>query len=225
MPPQAPTSFIPKKPLETTGRFKEPGGMGFLLLISLFIFIASVVGAAGVFGYQTITKNSIASKSDSLQKAEGAFDLSTVQDLIRMDARINSANTLLASHVAPSAIFAFLSQQTLQNVQFTSFTYTLSSDNAANIVLSGIADNFSTVALQSDQFGASKVLKDVVFSSIKNGTGNSVTFSVSATLDASLINFGKNLGNPNSVPDMSNAAINQQPTAPAATTTTKTTTH
>jgi hypothetical protein len=219
MPPQVPTSFIPKKPLETTGRFKEPGGMGLLFLLSLFIFIASVVGAAGVFGYQTITKNAIASKSDSLQKAEGAFDLSTVQDLIRMDARINSANTLLASHVAPSAIFAFLSQQTLVNVQFTSFTYTLSSDNSATIVLSGIADDFSTVALQSDQFGASKVLKDVIFSNIKNGAGGSVTFSVSATIDSSLINFGKNLGNPNSVPDMSNASVNQQTAVPATSTT------
>mgnify|MGYP003387564321 CR=1 FL=1 len=77
----------------------------------------------------------------------------------------------------------------------------------------GIADSFCSVALQSDQFGASKVLRDVIFSDIKNGTDGSVTFSVSANMDASFINYGKNLGNAAAVP----AA--PAPTAPAATST------
>lgn len=194
MPPQAPPSFIPKKPLDTGPAYRAPGGVGFLLFISLVIFIASVVGAGGVFAWEKVTASSITSKSESLRKAEGAFNISTVEDLIRMSARLDSAGTLLAAHVAPSAIFSFLSQQTLQHVQFTTFNYTLGSDNTASINMSGVADSFSSVALQSDQFGASKVLKDVIFSDIKNNVGGSVTFSVAATMDASLINYGKNLG-------------------------------
>jgi hypothetical protein len=196
MPPQAPTSFIPKKPLDTGRQFREPGGLGFLFVIALFIFIASLVAAGGVFATKSILKSSITSKSESLAKAEGAFDLNTVQDLIRMDARINNANTLLQSHTAPSAVFEFLSQQTLVNVQFTTLDFTLSSGNSATIVMAGQADSFATVALQSDQFGANKLLKDVVFSNIKIGANGVVTFGVAATVDAALINYGKNLGNP-----------------------------
>ncbi len=195
MPPQVPTSFIPKKPLDTGRPVHESGGMGFLFFIALFVFIVSLVAAGGVFAWSNILKASIASKADSLQKAEGAFDIATVQDLIRTDARITNAKTLLRSHVAASSLFAFLSQQTLQSVQFTSFDYKLSTDGTATMVLSGIADSFSSVALQSDQFGASKVLRDVVFSDIKTSTSGAVSFSVSATVDSSLINYGKSLGN------------------------------
>jgi hypothetical protein len=195
MPPQVPTSFIPKKPLDTGAvSYHESGGVGFLFFIALFIFIASLVAAGGVFAWKNYLSAAIGSDSKSLQEAEGAFDPSTINDLVRLDSRINNAETLLQSHVAPSAIFNFLSQQTLQNVQFTSFTYALQADNSASIVLQGQADSFSTVALQSDQFSASTMLKDVVFSSIQTTTGG-VSFSVTATVDPSLINYAKNLGN------------------------------
>jgi hypothetical protein len=207
MPPQAPTSFIPKKPLDTGRQYNEPGGLGLLFFIALFVFVASLVGAGGVFAAKNFLAGSIADKSEQLAKAEGAFDLATVQDLIRMDARINNANTLLQNHVAPSALFAFLSQQTLVNVQFTSFDYTLTSGNSATVIMTGQGSSFSTVALQSDQFGASKLLKDVVFSNIKVGSSGTVTFNVAAAVDPALINYGKNLGNPAAVP---------QPSVPAA---------
>ena len=49
------------------------------------------------------------------------------------------------------------------------------------------------MALQSDQFAASKVLKDIVFSNIKVEAGGKITFSVKATIDPSLISYAKNL--------------------------------
>jgi hypothetical protein len=194
MPPQAPTSFIPKKPLDTGNAYHESGGVGILFFIALFIFIASLVAAGGVFAYENFLNSSIASKTASLNAAEGAFDLNTIDGLIKLDSRINNANALLSSHVAPSAIFNLLGAQTLPNVQFTSFQYTLQSDNSASIVLAGVADSFSTVALQSDQFGAVTSLKDVVFSDVQINTNGTVTFSVAATVSPSLINYAKNLG-------------------------------
>jgi hypothetical protein len=199
MPPSpTPTSFIPKKPLDSSTAYHESGSLGFLFFISLFIFIASVVAAAGVFGYQTFLTGSISSKQASLQKEEAAFDPEQINQLIRLDSRINSAKALLGDHVAPSAIFAFLSQQTLQNVQLTSFQYTLNNDGTAAISLSGVADTFASVALQSDQFNAaSQVLKDVVFSGVNNDGARNVRFSVTATIVSSFISYTKNLGNTN----------------------------
>jgi hypothetical protein len=200
-PPSTPTSFIPKKPLDSPTAYHESGSVGFLFFISLFIFIASVVAAGIVFGYSTFLQSSISGKQESLRKEEAAFDPEQISQLVRLDSRINNARTLLASHVAPSAIFAFLSQQTLQKVQFTSFEYGLNTDGTGSITLAGIADSFSSVALQSDQFNAAnQVLKDVVFSNVNNGGQASVKFSVIGNVNSALISYAKNLGTSNAVP-------------------------
>ena len=214
--PQA--SFIPKKPLET-GPLSRAGGSawgGLVFLICLFIFIVSIVGAVGVFAYKLYLTNSIASKADFLKKAEGAFDPSVIQELIRIDSRINQAQLLLQKHVAPSGIFKFLEAQTLGQVQFDSFDYVLGDNDTAQVTLKGQADNFSTIALQSDQFSASKVLKNVVFSGILLGTNGKISFTVVANVNPSLINYAKNLGSASAV------VPKQETTIPTQATTTST---
>jgi hypothetical protein len=192
MDPQVQASFIPKRSLDTSAR---GSGTGLFLLIAILLFVASLAAAGGAFLFGQYLNKSLADKKKSLALAQGAYEPGTIQDLARMDQRITQAQSLLDKHVAPSAIFTFLSQQTLEKVSFSSFDYALQSDGSAKITLSGTADSFSTVALQSDQFGASKALRDVVFSGITVGAGGSVTFSVSATVDASLILYKSTLQN------------------------------
>jgi hypothetical protein len=190
MDPQVQPSFIPKAALNAQAR---GGGMGLLFLIALLIFVASIVAAGGAFGYTRILEGTIANKDASLRKAEGAFDANAIQDLLRLDMRLTQARQLLSTHVAPSAILSFLSTITLQRVQYTSFDYQLQADGSANVTLNGIADSFSSVALQSDQFGASKVLRDVIFSGISVGDSGKVNFSVTSSVEPSLILYSRNL--------------------------------
>lgn len=221
MEPQTPASFIPKKSLDGGMRSRTSSAAGGLLfLIGLFLFVVSVTAAGAVFAYKGYLKTSIADKSDSLQKAKEAFDLAAIEDLSRIDLRIKQAQVLLQKHIAPSAIFSFLSLQTLQNVQFVSFNYGLQDDGSAAIDLEGVAASFSTVALQSDQFAASKALKDIVFSNIKVETDGKITFSVKATIDPSLINYARNLTVTPVVPVQAPTAT----TTPTTSTTTSTVT-
>ena len=188
MDPQVSTSFIPKKNLETVSARPSGRGTGLILLIAILIFVASLVAAGGVFAYKQLLTQSIASKSASLALNEKAYDPGVIDELGRVDTRIAQAKNLLHAHVAPSAIFSFLGQQTLEKVQFLTYDYSLQPDGSAKISLTGLADSFSTVALQSDQFGASKILKEVVFSGVSVDTATSkVTFAVSAIVDPSLI--------------------------------------
>src|SRR4051812_35816651 len=116
---QVQPSFIPKKPLTGPTSRRGSAAMGtFMFLIALLIFIASLVSAGGAFAYQGFLKTSITQKSDTLQKAEAAFDPATIKDLVRLDSRINNSEALLQKHISSLAIFNFLSQQTLENVQF-----------------------------------------------------------------------------------------------------------
>ena len=215
----APSSFIPKRPLGIA-EHSDGGVASLALLVALLLFIPSILAAGGVLAYQQFLTNAIAQKSDSLAKAEAAFDPSTIQDLERLDARIKSAEGLLKSHVAPTALFDFLSAQTLTSVQLTSFDYSLNQDGSADISVKGQGNSFASVALQSDQFGASKVLKDLVFSDVTVGQAGGVSFSVKATVDASLFNYANGL---TSSPAASNTATSPNtpavaPSAPATVT-------
>ena len=170
-------------------------------MLAILIFVASLVAAGGIFAYQKLLTQSIASKSASLKANEDAYNLTVIQELIRADSRINEAGVLLNKHIAPSEIFAFLSMQTLEKVQFDSFEYSLKQDGTTDISLGGLADSFSTIALQSDQFGASKILRDVVFSDVNlDPDKGKVTFSVSATVAPSLILYTNALNSSPSTP-------------------------
>jgi len=193
MDPQVQASFIPKKSLDVNAPRGGGGFSGLLFLISLLIFITSLVAAGASFAYTQYLNSAIASKSHSLELAEGAFDPSTIQDLVRLDSRLTQSKKLLASHVAVSNLFALLETQTLANVSFSSFDYQLGDDGSAKITLQGVADSFSTVALQSDQFGGNKLLKDVVFTNIAVDNAGHVNFNVSATVDPSVLSYSSTL--------------------------------
>ena len=194
MDPQVSSSFIPKKTMESAVTRPSGRSTGLLLLLAVLIFVASLVAAGGVFAYKGLLKQSIASKSNSLTLNQKAYDPGVIQELTRVDTRINEANILLDKHIAPSAIFGFLSQQTLEKVQFVNFTYDAGgTDGSSKISLNGLADSFSTVALQSDQFGASKALKDIIFSGVNSDTTGKINFSVSATIVPSLISYSNAL--------------------------------
>ncbi|HEV8666221.1 MAG TPA: hypothetical protein VN665_00020 [Candidatus Paceibacterota bacterium] len=200
MDPQVQASFIPKKSLDigATPRGGHFGGL--IFLISLLIFIASLVAAGAAFAYTKYLTNAIASKSKSLILAEGAYDPGSIQDLVRLDSRLTQAKVLLDKHVAVSGIFAFLSTQTLSNVSFSSFTYALNDDGSANVTMNGTADSFATVALQSDQFGGNKLLKNVIFTNITADAAGHISFGVSATVDPSVLSYAATLGSNAAVP-------------------------
>lgn len=207
MDPQVPASFIPKKPLTES---RSRGGMGgVLFLLALLIFLSSLVAGGGTFLYLGYLKSAIAAKDESLKRAEGAYDAGVIQDLIRLDGRIAQAKSLMDKHVATSAFFSYLSESTLESVQFTEFAYTLGGDGTADITLIGKGINFSAVALQSDEFGASRVLRDVIFSGITVGARGEVAFAVSATVDSSYLLYRKSLTGESS------SAIEVSPTPPA----------
>lgn len=191
MDPVGQGSFIPKQSLAAASRSSD--GMGLLFLLALLIFVMSLVAAGGAFGYQRLLTSTIADKDASLGKAEGAFNAGAIQDLVRTENRIKQARGLLKKHVSPSAIFYFLSTITLERVQLNGFDMTLTKDGGATINLTGKADSFSSVALQSDQFGATKVLKDVIVSGVTVGESGKVNFAVSAMVDPTLIRYSNSL--------------------------------
>lgn len=213
MDPLVRTSFIPKKPVVQATSVVQSGGVGIFFFIALVIFLGSVLLGAGAFGYEQYLQKSIKSKSDSLTKARAAFEPATIQDLMRLDKRLSEASQILDEHIAPSAIFTLLSDNTLATVAFDKFDLTVGPNIKGTMQLHGKTATFSDVALQSDAFSKERAFKDVLFAGFTVAKDGGVEFTVSASVDPEVINYRSNLLKVGAVTDSPVVA----PTTPAPT--------
>lgn len=191
MEPKFRTSFIPKKTLATVTNLKKGSSspLGIVTLITIIIALGTVVLSIGAFLYQQILDVSIARKTDTLERARAAFEPTLIEELIRVDSRIKSAEAILVQHITPSILFESLEKITLKSVQFQDFNLTRTGDDRISISMKGVARDFRGVALQADIFGKSKLIKDPIFSNLNLNQEGDAVFSFSAFIDPSFINF------------------------------------
>ncbi|MEX2010205.1 MAG: hypothetical protein WD874_00140 [Parcubacteria group bacterium] len=188
MEPKFQSSFIPKGPIATPGKFSAPKTRSLFGTIAVFIFAVSVVMAIGVFGYERFLISRIGTMGEGLVEARSTIDTETIRELMRMDARILSTAGLLDKHTAITPLFEFLEANTLQNVRFTDFSYS-TTDKGLTLAMKGQARGYSAVALQSEMFNRSKFIKSPAFSDLDLDLKGNVTFSFSATLDPVFISY------------------------------------
>lgn len=184
------TSFIPKNPLvsDTPSAYRRKS-VSILTLVSLIVFIFSTTLGAGVFLYEKYLNSSLAKKQDDLEKARASFDPIVINEIRRVNNRIEHSKEILSRHAAFSAFFDTLERSTLQNVQFKSFDLSVSQDSGIKISLKGIARNYASVALQSDSFNNTTGIKDPIFSDLNLDQSGRVSFSVAAYLDPNAFKY------------------------------------
>lgn len=187
-PSQNQTTFIPRKSLvkESVDREKP---VGIFLIISVFIFAVSILGGAGVFLYEKKLTNDIASASESLKRAQGAFEIPTIENLKLLGRRIEMSKNLIQKHTVVSPVFELLQEETLKSVRFNKFEYTNDLKGSINVDLDGEAKSYETLALQSSQFAQNKNIKSNVFSNINLDEKGNVIFKVKLTLDPSTTSY------------------------------------
>ena len=212
LPPNIPTSFVPKQPVQTPRRKQSVVGNLFLI-VSLAIAGVALVAAAGTLAYVQFLTHVEGVKAAELQQQQDAVNVDTVRDYIRLKDRLNSGRMLLETHVTLSNFFDELEALTLQNVQFTSLDLAVAGDGSAKVTLGGVARNFNALAVQSNMVASNKLIKRAIFSDIAfDTTANTsrIKFTLTADLDAKLIQGGM---------DMMPALPEPLPAAPTATTT------
>ncbi len=167
-------------------RFAQTGGNTFLVL-SLFILGIAILASGGVFGYEQYLMNVRETKSAEVKKAQENIDVTTVEEFIHTRDRFKAAEGVLDSHVAASNFFDLLESLTLQNVRFSSLSFTVTEDRSAQIQMSGTARTFNALAAQSSVFAGEKRIKRAIFSDIRINDNKSVSFSLEADLDPKLL--------------------------------------
>lgn len=190
MDPTIPTSFIPKRPIESSAAPlpHRSGTVGLLSLITFVIVIGTGLAFAGVYLYQKQLVSQKAKLEQSIGEARDGIGTEFVSDMKRLDARISGVKELIKNHIVVSPIFEALESTTLHSVQYRDFDYSIKADPVSKtsslvVELTGTAKNYATIALQSDAFSNNRLIKNPVFSNLtvddKSRTINfRLTFSV-----------------------------------------------
>jgi hypothetical protein len=189
------TSFIPTKPIQP---ISKGGGLGvssgnFLNIITLIIFLISIVASGGVFVYKTLLQKADQKGIDQLEDAKQAFNIPLVNEADKLNNRIIAVKILLDNHLSPSKLFDLLEQHTLKTIQFNNLSIIGESDGAFKISATGIASSYKgasgyeAIILQSKEY--SGFLQDVLFTGIQPTQLGGVSFTLDAKVDNGLIAY------------------------------------
>lgn len=187
------TSFVPKKPVIASQANQYRKKSSFLLIVSLVIFVAIMIVAAGFYFYNEKLKNDIDQQRTDIKQANERFDTDAVGRANRLNDRIVAVKSILDNHISPSIIFDLLEDKTLISVRFKNFSFKIEPQNKIVINSTGVGSNLDAIVLQSDLFGDTGVLKDVVFSSVQPNEKGVVDFSFQAKIDPKYLLYSKAL--------------------------------
>lgn len=205
MEPKFQTSFIPKKPIIASEGVAK-GSIDFFAIIATVLFLGSLVLSAAVFAWKYTLEKQVANSEASLAKAKDQFNQEFIGYVNRLNSRIETSKDLLNKHVGASTIFGFLASHTLKTVSYTDFTYSYEADGTVKVVMKGIAKSYSSIALQSEEFGKqNQYIKSPIFSDLNPDQTGSVVFTLTALLDKNLISYQKNLATPSDSDGTSNS--------------------
>lgn len=190
------TSFIPKQAVQTVASHRQRPAVSIFLIIGVLIFFFAIVASGGIYFYKGYLTQKLDNQAKTLQQEKDAFKPDFLEELSQLDTRLNVANALLAAHQAPSLLFKFLEENTIVSVRFLNFDYTKNTATDAEpgsmvLAMKGQAQGFGSVALQSDRFGSSKVIKNPIFSGLDLSDVGQVTFSVKAVVDPKELLYSK----------------------------------
>jgi hypothetical protein len=192
MDPKFQTSFIPKKPI-VGGANRNSSPINLFTLLGTVVFIAALAMSGGAFFYQKILVKQIEKNQADLNRAKDDFDPETINAIVRFDARAQTGKKLLESHIAVTPIFDFISQITLESVRFRDFEFTYISPTDIEVEMKGLAQSYTSVALQSDILNEQKNLKETIISDMSLESTGNVAFNVSTKLNAELLSYAKGL--------------------------------
>lgn len=189
-----PQTFISRKtvPAQTTGGRHARTSVFFMICAS--VFAVSLLAAGGAFAYQKILANRLIKMNNDLVAARAAFEPAFIEELQRMDIRIETAKTVLAGHRAISPLFSLLEKETLATVRFNKFSFSEDlNEGGVRLALVGEAAGFNSIALQSDVFAKNGEFLNPVFSDFDVDKSGIVHFSFAATVAPEFVLYRSHL--------------------------------
>jgi hypothetical protein len=182
------TTFIPKKTVGPNA-VKPPHTTNFFSLIVIILFSTVILLTLVVYGYQYQLKKNNEALKTKLDATIAAINATDINDLSRLDARIESSKALIAQHTALTSFLQFLSASTLKSVRFTNFHFS-NANQKLTVTMDGEAQSYAALALQTDEFSlpeSRKYLKEAVVSNFLLDPSGNITFNFSGVLNQNVL--------------------------------------
>jgi len=215
------SSFIPKKPLTGIQEAAPQTHVSIFSVLAVFLFVISIGLAGGAFFWVTVLEKQKDLNIQTLEDSRKQFDPSLIDELKRVNTRIDVAKELLDRHVSVSNFFDIIEGFTLRSVRFTNFSYVLGSntEEVIKLQMNGEAESFSAIALQSDVLGKNKSLSNPILSNLALKEGGKISFTLGAEVPASILLYKDFVKG--ATPAQAATSTTATSTPPAATSTTK----
>ncbi len=186
LPPNIPTSFVPKQPISS--QYQRPKqGMSAVSSLAYFFLLLSLVGAGAVFAFHFYLSQMMIEKKAEIEAVRQDLALNTVETFTRERDRFAQSKQLMENHTSISQFLSLLESITLSNVQFETLVYIRNEeDQGAEVELTGVASSFNALAAQSSLFSEQTEIRNAIFSDIVNEE-EGVSFSLVADVEPSLV--------------------------------------
>ena len=184
------TSFIPKKPIIESR--SAGSSISLFLLLSIIVFIVTMAAASGVWLWRESLIKQVDKDIEDLAAAKKTYVDSTIDDLIRLDNRIEVSKVLLQNHLAVSPVFTFLENNVLKFVRLKSMRFSYAGSEKIKIDLSGTAGSYGVLSKQSDAFGdlrLKSLISQPVISDFSPLADGGVSFNFSASIYPKLVTY------------------------------------
>ncbi|HLP86812.1 MAG TPA: hypothetical protein VK153_02985 [Candidatus Paceibacterota bacterium] len=213
------TSFIPKKPVTSAGPDKEPKSL--FSIISIFLFIFSILLSGGLFLYKIYLTGQQETLSSTLLKTRESFEKDTIDELELFNKRTEATKTILSKHIVLSPLFSLLGEITIPSVQYTKFEHQ-TNEKGFYVEIEGIARDYRSIALQADMFNTQKgrYFKNVLFSNLMKDKSNNITFNLKFNVDPAILSYENSI----KAEDAKPVEVPSTTTIPTSTTTSTSTT-
>lgn len=184
------TSFIPKKTAAPKA-VRTSSHVGLFNTIAFVILLVSVVLAGGSYLYRDSLSQKVDEMKNSLTLARNIFEPQLLEDLRRLDRRLQAATTILGSHLAVSPIFEVLQDITLPGVRYIEFTYEIDTvnQNIVHVFMTGEALSYDVITLQADLFSKNRFIRNPIFSNFALNREGRIDFDLSFDVSRSLVDF------------------------------------
>ena len=180
-------SFIPKK---TIGAPAYRGrGLGIFTGFALMIFLVSAALWGALFLYENFLKKQISEKESSLKIAQSKLEPTLITSLAQLAGKIDAAKSLIKNHKAPSSIFVFLQDNTLKDVRFKDFDFSVPGEGESSVSMSGVAKSYSALALQANALEKNNDVRKASFSGFKLDKNGWVNFEVEIIFNPSILAY------------------------------------
>ena len=172
------SSFIPKKDLSKKKGPSSGPSVNVFLLISVIIFLSTIVASVGVYLWKENLKEDNVSLLNQIEENKNLFSLATLQSLIDLDTRINASTEILGNHYTVMPIFFYLQENTLSDVILDDFNLAEEGDSVI-VTAKGFADDFDTIAVQSEKYSADDRVENLILDSYDRDKDGMAVFDLS----------------------------------------------